>query len=164
MPPQDISDRRSIIEAIKTPLGFFSLVLLVIESLLGGLALATDPGEDRMLLVKLIVGILVLVIILVAVISWFRPEALWGKRYSPLDDAFATGLAEEFYVALDGYLSNLEEGSREEAYELLRETIASSPHIHSRATKKFSQTLVETIIIKAKRRDRWSRIGSGVIR
>jgi hypothetical protein len=164
MPPQDISDRRNLIEAIKTPLGFFSLVVLVIESLLGGLAIASAPGADRMSLVKLIVGILVLIIILVAVISWFRPEALWGKRYSPLDDAFATGLAEEFYTALDGYLSNLEEEAREEAYELLRETIASSPHIHSRATRKFSETLVETIISKAKIRGKWSRIGGGVIR
>jgi len=70
-------------------------------------------------------------------------------------------LAEEFYTALDGYLSNLDEEAREEAYELLRETISSSPHIHSRATRKFSVTLVETIISKAKKRGKWSRIGAG---
>lgn len=164
MPPEDISDRRSLIEAIKTPLGFFSLIVLVIESLFGGLAIASASGDERMLLVKLIVGILVLIIILVAAISWFRPEALWGKRYSPLDDAFAAGLGEEFYTAMDGYLNNLEEEAREEAYELLRETIASSPHIRSRATRKFCGTLVETIISKAKIRDRWSRIGGGAIK
>lgn len=162
MPPQDLSDRRTLIEAIKTPLGFFSLVVLVIESLLGGLAMTASSSADRMLMVELIVGILVLMVVLVAVIAWFRPEALWGHRYSPLDDIFAAGLAEEFYTAMDGYLSNLEEAAREEAYQLLRETIASSPHIHSRATRRFSEILVKTIISKAKIRGRWSRIGGGI--
>jgi hypothetical protein len=115
-----------------------------------------------MLTLALIVGILVLMVVLVAVIAWFRPEALWGHRYSPLDDTFAAGLAEEFYTAMDGYLSNLEDAEREEAYQLLRATIASSPHIHSRATKRFSQILVKTIISKAEIRGRWSKIGRRV--
>lgn len=149
MPPQDKNERQRLIDAIKTPLGFFSLIVLVIESLLGGLALASS-GTDRTFMFYAIVGILVLLVLLVAAIAVSKPEALWGKRYSALEESFAAGLGEELYTALDGYLSNLEETAREEAYELLREIITSSPQARSRTTRKFCQVLVDTIIRRAK--------------
>ena len=156
MPPQDTTERRNITDAIKTPLGFFSLVVLVTESLLGGLALASS-GTDRTFLLYAIAGILLLLVLLVAAIGVLKPEALWGKRYSALEELFAAGLGEELYTALDGYLSNLEETAREEAYELLRETIASSPHAHSRTTREFCKVLVETIIRRAELKGKWPK-------
>ena len=103
-----------------------------------------------------------LLIVLVAGISAWKPEALWGKRYSALEDSFATGLGEEIYVALDGYLTNLEDAAREEAYELLRETIATSPYARSKITKSFCQTLVEAIIRRAKLKGKWAK-AKGVV-
>jgi hypothetical protein len=149
MPPKDMTERQNLAEAIKTPLGFFSLIVIVIESLLGGLALASS-GTDRTFLIYVIPGILVLLILLVAAIGVLRPEALWGKRYSALEESFATGLGEELYNALDGALGNLEEMAREEAYDVLREIITSSPQARSRTTRKFCQVLAETIIRRAK--------------
>ena len=123
---------------------------------MGGLALTTS-GTDRTFLLYANTGIFILLILLIAAISVFKPEALWGKRYSALEESFAVGLGEELYTALDGYLSNLEETAREEAYELLRETINSSPHAHSRKTKKFCKALVETIIRRAKLKLDWQK-------
>jgi hypothetical protein len=149
MSPKDTTEQHNLIDAIKTPLGFFSLIVVVIESSLVGLALASS-GADRSFLVRAIPAILVLLTLLVAVIGALKPEALWGKRYSALEESFAAGLGEEIYVALDGALGNLEETAREEAYGLLREIITSSTHARSRTTKKFCQILTETIIRRAR--------------
>lgn len=148
--PENVLDHSKIIEAIKTPLGFFSLIVLVIEALLGGIALATDAREDRMLIIQYIIGILVLMIIIVTLISLFRPEALWGERYVPLDDIFAVGLAEEFHAVFDGYLRNMSEEARREAYKLFEESMVSSPHIHTTEARKFSKKLVAHLINRAK--------------
>jgi hypothetical protein len=144
-------DRKSVIEAIKTPLGFFSLVVLVLESVLGTLAFSL---KDRSL-GYVVGGILVFMVILVFVASIFRPEALWGKRATITDELFAAGLGEEFYIALDGYYSNLKDNEREEAYELLRQTINSSPHINSADQKRFCAVLAEAIVRKATLTKKW---------
>jgi hypothetical protein len=154
MTTQDMSERQNLVEAIKTPLGFFSVTILVVEALFGGLALASS-GADRTFLLYSIVGILVLLVLLVAVIAVWRPEALWGKRYSALEESFATGLGEEIYQALDGHLANLEELAREQAYELLRVTITTSPYARSRPTRRFCQVLVGAIIRRAELRGQW---------
>lgn len=150
------SEQVSIINAIKTPLGFFSLIVLVVESALVGLAL-TISGTDRTFLLYAITFIIIFLILLVALISSFKPEALWGKRYSALEESFAVGLGEELFGAFDGYLSNLEEATREEAYRLLRDQINSSPHVQSKKTKEFCKSLVETIIRRAKLKGDWKK-------
>jgi 8-oxo-dGTP pyrophosphatase MutT (NUDIX family) len=72
-------NRVNIIQAVETPLGFFVLVVLVVEVILGVTANFSE-GNDR---TYLIVGMLILIFILVLVVSllsFFRPEALVGKR------------------------------------------------------------------------------------
>jgi len=148
MPEKDTTEQRNLIEAIRTPLGFFSLIVVVIESALVGLALASS-GADRSFLVRAIPGILVLLILLVALIAALKPEALWGKRYSPLVDSFAAGLGEEIYNGFDGALSNLEATARAEAYELLHTLITTSAHAQDKTSRKFCQVLADTIIRRA---------------
>jgi len=151
MPP---TDRRSIVDAIKTPLGFFSLVVLVIESVLGGLAASLrDPR-----LAYTAAAILVVIVLIVSVLTWHKPEPLFGKRATAIDDSFAAGLGEELYRALDGYYSNLNEDKRAEAYILLRDTISSSRHIISADQKKFCDELVATIVRNAQLTDRWKKL------
>jgi hypothetical protein len=140
-------DRLGIIEAIKTPLGFFSLIVLVIESGFSGLALAAT-GSDRSFLLYAIVGVLVLLVIVVSVISVIKPEALWGKRYSALEEFFAEALGKDIFTAFDGYLSN-DLVSREEAYEQLQEITASSRYSQSRETAKFTDVFVRTLVNRA---------------
>ena len=151
MTRKDPKDRKTIIEAVKTPLGFFSLVVLVLESILGTLALSL---KDRSL-GYVMAAVLVFMVILVFVGAVYKPEALWGKRATITDESFAAGLGEEFYIALDGYYSNLKDDEREEAYELLRQTINSSPHINSAEQKKFCDVLAEAIVRKATLTKKW---------
>ncbi|MCD4807500.1 MAG: hypothetical protein K8R13_08045 [Methanococcoides sp.] len=150
------SEDVSIIKAIKTPLGFFSLIVLVMQSVLGGLAL-TLSGTDRTFLLYANTGIFILLILLIAAISAFRPEALWGKRYIDLEESFAVGLGEELFNALDGSLDNLKETDREEAFRQLNGMITSTQHAHSRKSKKFAKILAESTIRRAKLKLEWQK-------
>ena len=83
MTPQHASnseDRISIISAVKTPLGFFVFVVLVVEGILGTLSGAALSGTDRSVALYgmlSLIGALIAVVVLLAV---FRPEALAGAR------------------------------------------------------------------------------------
>lgn len=73
------SSRVDIIGAVQTPLGFFVLVVLVVEAILGTVAALSASGERTIA----IAGMLVLIAGLVAIVAFLayaRPEALSGKR------------------------------------------------------------------------------------
>jgi hypothetical protein len=73
------SDRVGLIRAVNTPLGFFVLIVLVIEAILGTVA-GISSGFDRTLS---LIGMLVIILALVAVVAfmaYYRPEALSGHR------------------------------------------------------------------------------------
>jgi hypothetical protein len=79
---EKISSRINIIQAVRTPLGFFSLTVLVVEAILGVTA-NFSQGTDR---TYLIVGMLILIFSLVSIVAgfaFFRPEALSGIRPAP---------------------------------------------------------------------------------
>ena len=69
------NSRAEIINSVKTPLGYFVLVLLAIEVILAALA-ARAEGSDFAFLVRAMVVILVIVTIVVALIAYIRPSAL----------------------------------------------------------------------------------------
>ena len=72
---QKSPDRVAIIAAVKTYLGFFVLVVLVVEAVLGALALKTQ-GQNQLVALY---GMLFVIAALVAVVSFFayrKPEAL----------------------------------------------------------------------------------------
>ena len=72
-------ERASLISAVKTPLGFFALVVLVVEAILL-VALGLSSGPDR---TYLVIGMLVLVVGLVGIVTFmalFRPMSLYGRR------------------------------------------------------------------------------------
>lgn len=154
------SDTRSLLDAVKTPLGFFALAVLLIEGILTSLA-AFLTGEDLTFLIHAMPLLLGGVVVLVALIAVFRPEALWGKRYSALEKSFAESLAVEMFEALDGYMSNLDSGARSEAYELLRDAIMNSNFGQQRETGPFCETLVTTILRRAQIRTSYRQ---GVLR
>jgi hypothetical protein len=77
MAANDSNERHRLILVTRTPLGFFTLVVLVTETVLAGLAIAST-GSDRTFLLYAIVGILVLLILVVGVIAVLRPESLQG--------------------------------------------------------------------------------------
>ncbi len=78
---KDKSIRIGLIQTVKTPLGFFTLAVLVVEAILGTIA-NFSQGLDR---TYLIVGMLILIfllVIVVALLAFIRPEALSGQRPS----------------------------------------------------------------------------------
>lgn len=74
-------DRAALLRAVKTPLGFFALVVLVIEAMLGAIA-ALSAGLDRTLALAGMLLIVVGLVIVVSLLAWLRPEALRGGRPS----------------------------------------------------------------------------------
>ena len=114
--------RSSIIDAVKTPLGFLVLGFLIVDGTLA--ALAMGLVEYRTPLVwTFIISIPMFVIVVVTLAIW-RPEALRGDR--PLEATHADQFATDLYLALDGALSNLEVFEREEAWMTLADVIASA--------------------------------------
>jgi len=73
------SNRVSIIETVQTPLGFFTLTVLVVEVLLGIVA-NFSQGSDRSYLIGSMIVLIFLLVIIVSGFAFFRPEALRGKR------------------------------------------------------------------------------------
>ena len=69
----------SIIQSVKTPLGFFALIALIAEAIFGTIALYIERPEKTYLIISMIILFFVLVI-LVAILAAYRPEALSGKR------------------------------------------------------------------------------------
>jgi hypothetical protein len=155
MPARNRGSRQSIIEAVKTPLGFFALAVLVVEALLGSLAL-NSSGDDRAFLIRVIPAILSGLVVLVALIAIFKPEALWGQRYRALEQAFAEFLGNRVFEALDGYLANLEKTAREEAYAVFRASVASGRYADQAETKRFCEWFVAAILSHAKLREQWA--------
>src|SRR5258708_17937113 len=71
--------RVEIIRTVQTPLGFFVLVVLVVEVIFGVIAGASQGGER----VYLIAGMTVLIFLLVGLVAFmaiWRPESLQGIR------------------------------------------------------------------------------------
>ncbi len=72
--------RERLIQAVTTPLAFFTLGVLIVEALLGGLGGFRLSGADRTNAFYWMVTIIVFLILLVAGLAVFRPEALAGAR------------------------------------------------------------------------------------
>lgn len=73
------SNRVSIIETVQTPLGFFTLTVLVVEVVLGIVA-NFSQGSDRTYLIVSMIALIFLLVAIVASFAYFRPEALRGRR------------------------------------------------------------------------------------
>jgi hypothetical protein len=68
-----------VLGRVRTPLSFFVLIVLVVETiLLGSLNYARD--SEWWLIIGLMLGMLFLLVLLVAGIAFYRPEALKGMR------------------------------------------------------------------------------------
>lgn len=80
---QPSQSRTGIIRTVQTPLGFFVLVVLVVEAILGGIALAGNPPDSTYALFGM-TGVLIVLVAVVALMACYRPEALRGLRTNHL--------------------------------------------------------------------------------
>ena len=74
--------RAEIIRVVQTPLAFFVLVVLVIEGILGVLALKF-PSPERSYVVLGMLTLIALLVVLVATLAVWRPGALVGTVPEP---------------------------------------------------------------------------------
>ena len=81
--------RAGLIETIRTPLGFFALIILVAEALLGISATVLREDVDPVYVLAVMVALIFFLIVLVATFALFRPEALYGRRLEPTAPASA---------------------------------------------------------------------------
>jgi hypothetical protein len=112
--------QRTVANSIKTPLGLASLMVTAVQAIALGIAgaLSGTQGSGAIFLnvFYATVGFLVVMLVVVFVIAYIRPEALWGTRYSAIDEHFARGLGEEIFHVVDGYFSNGTPRERAKAY------------------------------------------------
>lgn len=142
MPKPTISQRGNIIAAITTPLGFFVLVVLVVEAGLIGLAATVGNGEKSYLYA--IVSLLALLIVVVALISVFRPEGLSGQRYEPIRNELAENIARDVYDVLDGYIEH-----PQDAFNQLKQSCEYLAENRESFEKVFVQHFAKTIEARA---------------
>lgn len=98
-------NRVSILNTVQTPLGFFTLTVLVVELILGIVANSTQ-GSDRSYLIGSMIFLIFFLVAIVAVFAFFRPEALSGRR------PFASGSGEANDLLLLKRGGKLEEATK----------------------------------------------------
>lgn len=113
--------RSSVIDSVKTPLGFLVLGLLVVDGTIAGLAVTLT--EYRTPLVWTVIVSIPVLILTVIILAVWRPEALRGDR--PMEEVHAKQFASDLFLALDGALRNLEPLERAEAWLTVADVIAS---------------------------------------
>jgi nucleoside 2-deoxyribosyltransferase len=75
----NFQSRANIIQAVDSPIGFFSLVILAIEALLGIVAI-TSSEEDRTFIVRSMVVLLFIVIAVVTTLAYTKPDFFKSKK------------------------------------------------------------------------------------
>lgn len=116
-----IENRSAIIDAIRNPLSFLVLGLLLVDGTLAGLAIAIEKHET-LLVYTIVISIPAFVLVVVGLAVW-RPEALRGDR--PLQEVYAKNFATDLFVALDGSLRNLTSSERMDAWATAADIITN---------------------------------------
>jgi hypothetical protein len=150
MPDPVPRDWKSTIEAVTTPLGFLVLALLFVEAMLFPVAMADQElrGTVVWLMFSAIV-VLALSVVLIAVV--------WGADVltepARLQKPHAQQFASDIHLALSGYLANLDDDEREEAWKTLSDVLDGGENysgIHKRFRKDVSDKLVEIAKVQNK--------------
>ena len=73
------TNQLNIIESVKTPIGFFVFVVLVVEAIFG-VVLNKSEGSERTILIISMIALIFALVAIVVVLAVYRPEALKGER------------------------------------------------------------------------------------
>lgn len=98
MPPKATETRSNIINAVRSPLGFFTLIALIVEAGLGAIVLNVT-GNAQLIALYGMIGTLVLLIIIVGLIGVFRPESLNLSEKQCLEDSEENSLTLYEYIS-----------------------------------------------------------------
>lgn len=137
-------NRTSIIDAVRSPLSFLVLMLLAIEVLL--FAVLSSNKEHTVALAWVMFASLFATGILVTALAIRWPWALLGNQ--PLREWDSDALANNLYLSVDGYFSNLTDQERADAWSMVVETLKSSQSAHA-SHKMFSKLLADRLSVLA---------------
>jgi hypothetical protein len=98
--------RAGIISAVTTPLGFFVLVVLVIEALISALALSIH-ADQRIEVLRYMIILAAGLVLTTSLIAYFNPDALYGKR-SAIRDAVQRAQMREPQITSDEAIAKAE--------------------------------------------------------
>jgi|GEM_PF-3480143 len=76
--PLEKGSRVSIINTVQTPLGFFVLVVLIVEAILG-ITASSSSGNDKTFLIGGMLALIFLLVLIVSGMAVFKPPSLYGK-------------------------------------------------------------------------------------
>ena len=80
-PPDPTAHGRiGIIQAVQTPLGFFVLVVLIVEAIFGVFVFKLDAGADRTFVIQCMILLIFALVLIVTCIAIWRPLALSGQE------------------------------------------------------------------------------------
>jgi energy-coupling factor transporter transmembrane protein EcfT len=72
--------RRGIIQAVQTPLGFFTLIVLIVEMIFGVFVFKLEIGTDRTFVIQWMILLIFALVMIVAIIAIWKPWILAGKE------------------------------------------------------------------------------------
>jgi hypothetical protein len=115
--------RVSILEAVQTPLGFLTLMVLVVEIILGVLA-NKATGLDFTLLVVGMVGLLFALVLIIARVLQQEPHLLFGARTgeAPVPESKPSPAPQQDYTLLHDFLGR-------EDLQAIDQLAQSHPHV-----------------------------------
>ena len=88
---QTASARTKLIGGITTPLGFYVLALLIVESFLAAIPILAELNiPERMMCVYLGVAMFFLVIVVVTALVWWKPDNLTFDKEAHLEMAYGS--------------------------------------------------------------------------
>ncbi len=138
------SAHSNTINAVKTPLAFIVLGLLVVEGCLSTLAITLEDQRD-ILVWTIVLSVPAFVATVVGLAVW-RPEALRGDR--PLQEVYAHKFADDLHASLDGPFSNLTSAERTEAWATLVDIISNSSR-EDRTYLRFCTAVASRLQVRA---------------
>ena len=100
-----------IIKAVEKPINLLVLIFIMIEASIVGMASMFEPQRD--FLIYFLVTFFALYPLIIVLIGFIKPEFFQGTR--KWEEIYADKLADDIYISLEGYLSNLNEGEDLEA-------------------------------------------------
>lgn len=113
--------RTEVIEAVKRPINFMVLVLLMVEALLG--AMAFQFSEQRVILIWVIICFFAIFTLIVIFLAIWKPEVLQGTKN--WDKNYSDRLADNIYISIEGYFDNLSQQEKTEAWLALSDFLKS---------------------------------------
>ena len=135
----------TILDKVKDPFTLLVLILLMVESVLGGMAYAFSDFRRPLIYSIIIFFALYTIPVLYLVIR--------ERTLTP--SAFAKDLGNDIYAALHGPFSNLEEVESEEAWATLAEVIRNSGSQESEQSQLFRNIIADRLEKNAQIQGNW---------